>query len=455
MASGRRTNAIVQLAGGRRREASSMAIQIESRNAEWAGRAARVMPHGAVGVATGARGGAFVAARGEGSKIYDADDNVYIDYVLGSGPLILGHAHPAITEAVIAQARRGSHFYALNEPIIELAEQIVAAVPCAEKVKFASTGSEATFLAMRYARAFTGRDKVLKFEGGYHGHSDYALVASTPQRPVDYPVAPADSAGVPRPVADQMLVAPYNDAALAGEIIAAYGRDLAAVIVEPYQRVIPPQPGFLQALREATKAHDVLLIFDEVVTGFRLAWGGAQERYDVVPDLAVYGKTIGGGYAISAVAGRAEIIELTDPRRRDDARFTFFGGTFSGNPLAATAGSATLRELGKPGTYDRMRATGDRLAHGLQGLLAERGIPGQVLWDGPIVTLLFTDQPVTDYRSAQTADKRRMARWYEGLLARGMLVNPAVQKFYLSAVHSEADIDATLAAAREVLAEME
>jgi glutamate-1-semialdehyde 2,1-aminomutase len=377
----------------------------------------------------------------------DADDNVYIDYVLGSGPLILGHAHPAITEAVIAQARRGSHFYALNEPIIELAEQIVAAVPCAEKVKFASTGSEATFLAMRYARAFTGRDKVLKFEGGYHGHSDYALVASTPQRPVDYPVAPADSAGVPRPVADQMLVAPYNDAALAGEIIAAYGRDLAAVIVEPYQRVIPPQPGFLQALREATKAHDVLLIFDEVVTGFRLAWGGAQERYDVVPDLAVYGKTIGGG--------RAEIIELTDPRRRDDARFTFFGGTFSGNPLAATAGSATLRELGKPGTYDRMRATGDRLAHGLQGLLAERGIPGQVLWDGPIVTLLFTDQPVTDYRSAQTADKRRMARWYEGLLARGMLVNPAVQKFYLSAVHSEADIDATLAAAREVLAEME
>ena len=432
-----------------------MAVQAQSRNAEWAARAARVMPHGAVGVAAGARGGAFVAARGEGSKIYDADGNAYTDYVLGSGPLIMGHAHPAITEAVVRQAQRGSHFYALSEPIIELAEQIVDAVPCAERVKFASTGSEATFLAMRYARAFTGRDKVLKFEGGYHGHSDYALVASTPRRAVDYPVAGADSAGVPRAVADQMLVAPYNDAATAAEIIAAYGRELAAVIVEPYQRVIPPQPGFLQALREATKASNVLLIFDEVVTGFRLAWGGAQERYGVVPDLAVYGKTIGGGYAISAVAGAAEVIDLADPRRRDaDDRYTFFAGTFSGNPLAAAAGSATLRELSQPGTYDRLRAVGDRLAHGLQALLAERGIPGQVLWDGPIVTVIFTDQPVTDYRSAQTADPRRMAAWYEGLLSRGMLVNPAVQKFYLSAVHSDADIDATLAAAREVLAEM-
>ena len=431
-----------------------MASQTQSRNAEWAARAARVMPYGAVGIATGAGGEAFVAARGAGSTIYDADGNAYIDYVLGSGPLILGHAHPAITAAVVEQARRGAHFYALSEPIIDLAEQIVAAVPCAEKVKFASTGSEATFLAMRYARAFTGRDKVLKFEGGYHGHSDYAVVASAPQRPVDYPIASPDSAGVPRAVADQMLVAPYNDAALAGEIIASYGRELAAVIVEPYQRVIPPQPGFLQALREACDRHNVLLIFDEVVTGFRLAWGGAQERYGVIPDLAVYGKTIGGGYAISAVAGAAEIIELADPRRRNDDRYTFFGGTFSGNPLAAAAGAATLRELARPGTYDRLRAVGDRLAHGLQALLAEAGVPGQVLWEGPIVTVLFTDQPVTDYRSAQTADRGRMAQWYDGLLARGMLVNPAVQKFYLSAVHSNADIDATLAAAREVLAEM-
>jgi glutamate-1-semialdehyde 2,1-aminomutase len=421
-------------------------------NAAWTARARQVMPGGSIGTQL-PEGQAFVAVRGQGSRIYDVDGNAFLDYVLGSGPLILGHAHPAITEAVIRQAEQGAHFYALNTPIIELAERIVAAVPCAEKVKFASTGSEATGLAMRLARAYTGRDKILKFEGGYHGHGDYAVVAITPRRPTDFPVGRADSAGVPRPVADTVLVAPFNDAETAREIIEVYRHDLAAVIVEPYQRTIPPQPGFLQALREAATANNVLLIFDEVVTGFRLAWGGAQERYGVVPDLAVYGKTIGGGYPISAVAGRADLIDLTDARRAGD-RYAYFGGTFSGNPLAAAAGVATLDELAKPGTYDRLRAVCDRLGQGFQAVLADAGLPAQVLWDGPIMTVLFTDQPVTDYRSAQTADPARMRAWYEGLLARNFLVNPGVQKFYISTAHSEADVDETLAAAREVATEM-
>lgn len=423
-------------------------------NATWTARAEAVLPWGAIGAQLPA-GRSFVAARGAGSRIYDADGAAYLDYVLGSGPLLLGHAHPAITEAVTRQAALGSHFYALNAPAIELAERIVAAVPCAEKVKFASTGSEATGLALRLARAYTGRDKILKFEGGYHGHGDYAVVAYAPQTPTDYPRGRADSAGVPRAVADTVLVAPFNDAEAAREIIECYRHELAAVIVEPYQRVIPPQPGFLQALREATSANDVLLVFDEVVTGFRLAWGGAQEHYGVTPDLAAYGKTIGGGYPIAAIAGRADLIDLTDPRRRGaDDRYAYFAGTFSGNPLAAAAGVAALDALARPGTYARLRAVCDRLGHGFRAILAEAGIPAQVLWDGPIMTVLFTETPVIDYRSAQTADPARMRAWYEGLLARGFLVNPAVQKFYLSTAHTDADIDATLAAAREVVREL-
>lgn len=434
------------MVGGRTRE--------QAASAAWTARARRVLPGGALGTQL-PQGQSFVAARGAGSRIYDADGNGFLDYVLGSGPLILGHAHPAVTEAVTRQAARGAHFYALSEPIIDLAERIVGAVPCAEQVKFASTGSEATGLALRLARAHTGRDKVLKFEGGYHGHGDYAVVAFAPRRPGDFPFGSADSAGVPRAVADTVLVAPFNDAEAAREIIECYRHELAAVIVEPYQRTIPPRPGFLQALREATAANDVLLIFDEVVTGFRLAWGGAQEHYGVVPDLAAYGKTIGGGYPISAVAGPAAIIGLSDPSRRDETeRYAYFGGTFSGNPLAAAAGVATLDALGQPGTYERLRAICDRLGSGFRAILAEAGFPAQVLWDGPIMAVLFTEQTVTDYRSAQTADPARMRAWYEGLLLRGLLVNPGVQKFYLSTAHSEADVDETLAAAREVVREM-
>ena len=420
--------------------------------AQLTARAERVMPGPSLGTFLMPEGRPFVAARGAGGKLYDVDGNAVIDYVLGSGPLILGHAHPAVVAAVARQAALGSQFYALNEPVIQLAERIIEAAPCAEKVKFTSTGSEATFLAMRLARAYTGRDKILKFEGGYHGHSDYAVVAYAPRGGVVYPVAPPDSAGVPYGAAGAVLVAPYNDAELAAELIEQHREDLAAVIVEPYQRVIPPRPGFLEALRAATAANDVLLIFDEVVTGFRLAWGGAQERYGVVPDLACYGKTIGGGYPLAAVAGRAEIMALADPRRKAEPDYVYFSGTFSGNPLAAAAGLATLDELARPGAYDRLRATALRLATGLEEAIAETGATAQVVWDGPIVTVLFADHPIVDYRSAQAVDKEATRRWNEELLARGLLVNPVQQKWYLSTAHDEADVRATVEIARAAFA---
>lgn len=423
-----------------------------TRSAELTARAARVFPGPSLGTFTMPPALPFVAAWGAGSTLYDVDGNAWLDYVLGSGPLILGHAHPAVVEAVQRQAARGSQFYTLNEPIVALAERLVEAIPCAEKVKFVSTGSEATFLAMRLARGFTGRDKVLKFEGGYHGHSDYAVVAYAPRGDVVYPVAPPDSAGVPRGAAGEMLVAPFNDAALATEVIEQYRDELAAVIVEPFQRIIPPQPGFLAALRRATAANNVLLIFDEVVTGFRLAWGGAQERYDVIPDLACYGKTIGGGYPLSAVAGRDEIMELANPGRKSASDYVYFSGTFNGNPLAAVAGLATLDELAKPGVYDRLYATAGKLAAGLEALLAETGIAAQVLWDGPIVTVLFTDRPVTDYRSAQAVDAARTRHWHDTLLAHRLLVNPVQQKWYLSTAHTDDDLARTLTAARAALA---
>ncbi|HET8632292.1 MAG TPA: aminotransferase class III-fold pyridoxal phosphate-dependent enzyme [Thermomicrobiales bacterium] len=415
-------------------------------------RAARVLPGPSLGTFMMPAGRPFVAARGAGSKIFDVDGNAWIDYVLGSGPLILGHAHPAVVAAVGRQAALGSQFYALNELIIQLAERMVAAIPCAEKVKFSSTGSEATFLAMRLARAATGRDKILKFEGGYHGHSDYAVVAYAPRRGVLYPVAPPDSAGVPQAAAGETLVAPFNDADLATELIERYRDELAAVIVEPMQRMIPPRPGFLAALRRATAANNVLLIFDEVVTGFRLAWGGAQEHYGVVPDLACYGKTIGGGYPISAVCGPAAIMDLADPRHRDESDYVYFSGTFNGNPVAAAAGLATLDELARPGVYDRLRATALRLATGLEAAIAETGAPAQVLWDGPIVTVLFTDRPVVDYRSAQAVDRARQRRWNAHLLDRGLLVNPVQQKWYLSTAHDDADIQRTIEIARAAFA---
>jgi glutamate-1-semialdehyde 2,1-aminomutase len=405
-------------------------------------RAARVLPGGVLGGHRSGPGLEFVVRDARGPHLWDADGKRYIDYLLGSGPMLLGHAHPAVVEAVQKQAAHGTTFMLLNEPIIALAEEIVRAVPAAEQVRFMSSGSEATFFALRVARAFRRRDKIMKFEGGFHGTHDYALMSTTPRSPKAFPAAMADSAGIPHAIAEEVLIAPYNDLATTEALIATHHNDLAAVIVEPYQRVIVPQPGFLSGLRAVTRRYGVPLVFDEIVTGFRLAYGGAQAYYDVVPDVAAFGKVLAGGFPLAAVAGRADIMHHFDAALEGSPDYVWQAGTLNGNPVAAVAGLATLGELRRPGAYETLFATGTRLRDGLAALARKHGMPAQVSGEPPVFDIIFTDSPVVDYRATLTADRRRIALFNEECLRRGVV--KAVNKIYVSLAHSPADIDETL-----------
>jgi glutamate-1-semialdehyde 2,1-aminomutase len=405
-------------------------------------RAARVLPGGVLGSHRSGPGLEFVVKDARGSHLWDADGRRYIDYLLGSGPMVLGHAHPAVVEAVQRQLPHGTTFMLLNEPIIALAEEIVRAVPAAEQVRFMSSGSEATFFALRVARAFRRRDKIMKFEGGFHGTHDYALMSVSPRSPKAFPAAMADSAGIPHALGDEVLVAPYNDLATTEALIATHHNDLAAVIVEPYQRVIVPQPGFLKGLRAVTQRYGVPLVFDEIVTGFRLAYGGAQEYYGVVPDVAAFGKVLAGGFPLAAVAGRADIMKHFDAALEGSPDYVWQAGTLNGNPIAATAGLATLGELRKPGAYQRLFATGARLRDGLAAAARKHGMPAQVSGEPPVFDIIFTDRPVVDYRATLTADRRRIVIFNEECLKRGVV--KAVNKIYVSLAHTDADIDETL-----------
>jgi glutamate-1-semialdehyde 2,1-aminomutase len=368
-----------------------------------------------------------IIARGEGSRLYAMDGRVYLDYILGSGPLILGHAHPAAVAAVQEQAARGSTFYALNEPIIRLGRTIVDAAPCAERIVFAGSGAEATFFALRLARAFTGRDLILRFAGGYHGHHDYAST---------------DSAGVPRAVAATVLVAPFNDIEAVQRTLDAHRGQVAAVIVEPLHRVTRPAPGFLADLKRVAHDAGALVIFDEVVTGFRLAWGGGQEFYGVTPDLATYGKIIGGGYPVSAVAGRADVLDLTNPRRTGGADAVFISGTLSGNPVGAAAGLATLAELARPGTYRRLQRAGETLREGFNTAARELELPLEMTGEGAV-------NGVVARGAAGAALLPRLGR---ALFARGIASN--LGKVYVSLAHTDDDLDATVRAYFEALSEV-
>jgi glutamate-1-semialdehyde 2,1-aminomutase len=281
-----------------------------------------------------------VIAEGRGSRVRSVEGRWYIDYVGGAGANILGHGHPEVLEAVQRQAAKGLHFFGtLNEAAITLSEKLVELIPCAERLAFTTTGSEATFYALRIARAFTGRQKVLKFEGAYHGNHDYSAFSLFPTKPANYPVAPADSGGVPEVLQPLVLVAPYNDLAAVRQIADEHRQDLAAIIVEGCQRIILAKPEFLRGLRELADETGALLIFDEVVTGFRLALGGAQEYFGVAPDLATYGKIVGGGGPLGCVAGRADVIDCVNPRRKGQSDYAYINGTLHGNPVAAAAGS--------------------------------------------------------------------------------------------------------------------
>ncbi|MBI4337174.1 MAG: aspartate aminotransferase family protein [Chloroflexi bacterium] len=410
-------------------------------------RAQRVLPGGSLGNVYYPGDQAMIIQRGQGAHVWDVSGNRYVDYLLGSGPMVLGHAHPAVLKAVSSYLERGSTYFSTNEPVIYLAEEIVRAVPCAEKVRFMSSGSEATFFAMRLARAHRRRPRILKFEGGYHGSSDYAVMSVTPKDLSPFPQAAPNSAGVPAALADTMLIAPFNDLSTAANIIEKHQDELAGVIVEPFQRLIPPAPGFLQGLRQVTQAHGIPLIFDEVVTGFRFAYGGAQQYYGVVPDLAALGKIVGGGYPLSAVAGREEIMRHFDPVMEASNDFVPLVGTLSGNPVAAVAGLATLEQLRKPGTYQRLFATGNKLRTGLAKVLHEAELPAQVVGEDPLFDVYFTDQPVVDYRSTLRANSQMMKRFNNLLLERGIL--KGASKFYVSLAHSDDDVDFTLRAFRE------
>ena len=393
-----------------------------------------------------------VVREGRGSRVWDMSGNEYVDYSLGSGPILIGHAHPEVVAAVAEQVGRGTTFFGLNESAIRLAEEIVDAVPCAEKVRFTSTGGEATFFAMRAARAFRRRDKIMKFEGGYHGMHDYALMGMAPAEPSDFPHPTPDSAGIPESVRSEVLIAPFNDLETTAAIIARNHDDLAGVIVEPLQRVITPKPGFLQGLREVTRQYDVPLIFDEIVTGFRLAYGGAQEYYGVTPDLCAVGKAVAGGFPLAAVAGTAEIMDHFAPAAGVREGQVLQEGTLNGNPVAAAAGLATLNVLRREGAYERLFATGRRIKDGLQRLLYEAEIPAQVLGEAPLFEALFVEGEVSDYRSSLGRDQRRAAQFNRLLLERGVFKNHS--KYYVSTAHDDADVDFTLAAFASAIEEM-
>jgi glutamate-1-semialdehyde 2,1-aminomutase len=398
--------------------------------------AKRVLPGGSFGNMAGD----VVIREGRGARVWDENGKEYVDFLLGSGPMLVGHAHPEVTVAAQARVAQGTTFFANNRWGIELAEAIVAAVPCAEQVRFVSTGSEADLYAMRAVRAFTKRDKILKFEGGYHGMSDYSLMSLAPKRTANYPAAIPDSAGIPRSLRDEMLIAPYNNIDAVTSIVREHRDELAGIILEPFQRIIPPAPGFLQALRKLTQDNGIPLIFDEVVTGFRLAYGGAQDYYGVVPDLCTLGKVIGGGFPLAAIAGRADIMAHFDKGKVGDNAFLMQVGTLSGNPVAAAAGLATLEILRRPGAYEQIFATGRELMQTLDGLLKEAGIPAQVMGEPPLFEVVFTSDtsPIRDYAGTSRGDMD-MARRFNALLReRGILKGE--QKYYVSLAHTPDDI---------------
>jgi len=413
-------------------------------------RAARVLPGGVLGSHRSGPGLEFVVREGRGGYLFDVNGRRYLDYLLGSGPMLLGHAHPAVVEAVRRQMERGTSYMLLNEPSIELAEELVRAVPCAEQVRYTSSGSEATFFALRVARAFRKREKVMKFEGGFHGSHDYALMSVVPRSPKAFPAPMSDSAGIPHAIEGEVLIAPYNDLATTEALIAAHHEELGAVIIEPYQRTIVPAPGFLEGLRKVTKRYEVPLVFDEIVTGFRFAYGGAQEYYGVVPDVAAFGKVVAGGFPLACVAGARAIMRHFDAALEGTPEYVWQAGTFNGNAIACAAGLATLAELRKPGTYERLFRTGTRLREGLAAAARKHGVAAQVSGEPPVFDIFFTDRPILDYRATLSADRDLIKRFNQELVRRAVV--KAVNKIYVSLAHTDADVDETLGIFDEVLA---
>ena len=411
---------------------------------EWIARANEVLPAGGFGNFDPG----IIIARGEGSRVWDEDGNEYIDYLIGSGPMLLGHGHPEVMEAVLEQLPKGLTFFANNSKGIELAEAIIEAVPCCEQVRFVASGGEADMYAMRLARAYTGRDKILKFEGGYHGMSAEAQMSLAPSRRVNFPQAIPDSAGIPESVAEQMLIAPFNDLEAVAALLDEHD-DIAAIMVEPLQRIIPPEPGYLHGLRALCDKFGVLLIFDEIVTGFRLAYGGAQERYGVTPDICTLGKITGGGFPLAALGAGAEIMTHFDKSKVGEEGWLMQLGTLSGNPVASAAGLKTMEVLRREGIYEHLRSIGRQLQQMQSNALNEAGIAHRICGDETLFDIYFTKAECRDYRSANHDDPKRNATYNATLRAHGIFKAPG--KLYPSLAVTEADLEQTREAVRHAV----
>ncbi len=420
------------------------------RSSRWAQRARRVLVGGVNSPVRAFRavgGEPLFFERGAGSRLWDVDGNAYIDYIGSWGPLILGHADDAVVAAVTEAAARGFSFGACAPPEVELAELVRSFYPSMERMRMVSSGTEATMSALRAARGFTGRDAFIKFAGNYHGHGDGLLVkAGSGATTFGVP----DSAGVPAGVARHTLIASFNDLAGVRALVRDAGDEIAAVIVEPVagnMGVVAPADGFLAGLRELCDDAGIVLIFDEVMCGFRAARGGAQEHYGVIPDLTCLGKVIGGGFPVGCYGGRAAIMDCVSP-----AGPVYQAGTLSGNPVAMAAGLATLRRL-DDALYARLEATSAALEEGLRAAVAEARVDATVCRVGSMLTLFFSRDPVTDYASATACDTERFAAWWRGMRDRGVLLPPSqFEALFVSAAHDAADVQETLAAAGEALA---
>ena len=384
---------------------------------------------------------------GSGSKITDVDGNTYIDYVCSWGPLILGHSHPAVVEAAQTATLAGASFGAPTEYEVEAARLVVDAVPSIEMVRFVNSGTEASMSAMRLARAATGRDMILKFDGGYHGHDDALLVRAGSGLASQ---GIADSAGINSKLAADTLVAPYNDLAAVEKIFATYPERIACVIIEPIggnMGVVAAEPDFLDGLRRITRDDGCLLIFDEVISGFRVAHGGAQEVYGIEPDITCLGKTIGGGFPVGAYGGSKELMSHVAPLGA-----MYQAGTLSGNPVAMAAGAATMRELAKPGVYEALANKTERLADGLRGVFAELGVQVTINQVCGMLTVFLGVESVTDMDSASKNDREVFGRFFHAMLANGVYLPPSpFEAWFVSLAHSDRNIDATVEAARRSL----